>query len=426
MIGIIEDVIVYMITYFSAAYWLAPVSFVIAVLIMSYTLFIWGLGWAWERRVAYPKPYPEGKEPKVTVVIASYKSADTIGETIESVLKSKYENKEIIVVDDTPNNSVADVCKSFDVRVIHNKKREGKARSLNKAIKNVKTDLFLFLDSDSIIDDKFIGNLAAWFRDGKVGAASPRFDTKNRDSTLGRFTSFESSFWFTLARSHMYFGSMISFRGCGVMVRASALENVGGWDETLVEDMALAGKLLAHGYVIAHDPRTTVYTEEPETLKSFYRQRFRWGKGGLFAFLRNKRVYARLKQVIIGMVPHALMVFMLLSLILYHSAFTIYTLIPFSALSYLSFESTVKLLLLIGLFFSVYWVPATLAGITHTIVFSIRGFRSTKELALLVPYVLIYMPLLFIIYAAGILAGMKDRIKYGRNLNELNVNEWKK
>jgi len=210
------------------------------------------------------------------------------------------------------------------------------------------------------------------------------------------------------------------------MIKASVFKKLGGWDETLVEDMAFAGKLLKNDYIIAHDPRSTVFTHEPENLKEFYYQRFRWGKGGAFAFIRYKEVYMRLNQVIIGMIPHALLSMMLIFLILYQVFFTIYYLVPFSTLINLSFMAFIRLLYLISLFFSAYWVPVMLATLTHTLVFSFKGIQRVSEIVLMIPYVFIYIPILYTIYAIGITAGVLEKIKNGSNAKELDFKDWKK
>ncbi len=414
-----------MLDYFLNLFGIIPISMGIAGAIILVTLIMWGLGWRWEKKLIIPELRPEDKNTKVTVVIASYQSADTIRETVKSALDSDYKNKEIIVVDDTPDYSVVKALEGFDVKIARNKKRCGKARSLNMALKDVKTDLFLFLDSDSIIDKKFISSLVPWFGDEKIGAVSPKFDTKNRHKLLGKFTSLEASFWFTLARTHMFFGSMISFRGCGIMVRESAFRKVGGWDETLVEDMALAGKLLKHGYKIAHDPGAVVYTDEPETLKGLYRQRFRWGKGGLFAFMKNAGMYIRMPQVKYGMIPHGILVLALFSMIIRNSVMALLALVPLYELHSLTFVILVELGFMLGFLFASYWIPATLAAVTHAVIFSFRGLKRKREILLLIPYVLVFMPILFTIYALGILGGIKERIKYGHEIDEMNFKDWK-
>ncbi|MBN2101753.1 MAG: glycosyltransferase family 2 protein [Candidatus Aenigmarchaeota archaeon] len=415
-----------MLDFFINLFGIIPMSMSISLLIIAVTILMWTLGWRWEKNLKIPKGYPEKTAPKVSVVIASYKSAKTIRETVESVMNSDYKKKEIIVVDDTPDDSVVEALKGLDVKIIRHKKRIGKAKSMNLALKGIRTDLFMFLDSDSIIDSKFISRLVPWFGDRKVGAVSPKYNTRNRNGLLGRFTSLEASFWFTLARTHMFFGSMVSFRGCGIMVRESAFRKVGMWDETLVEDMALAGKLLTYGYKIAHDPKATVYTDEPETWKELYRQRFRWGKGGFFAFVRNIRTYIKAPQIVFGMLPHALLLVAMFLFIMRNSLLALLVIWPLYELSALTPIILIELGTVLGLLFSVYWIPAALATFVNSVLFSFRGMKGLGEIALLIPYVLIFLPVLFGIYALGILAGIKERIKYGPEVDEMNFKDWKK
>lgn len=405
-------------------FYLPDIGIYLASALIMATLLMWIAGWMWERKTRYPALKDE--EDKISVVIASYKSAATIRETIDSVIKADYRNKEIIVVDDTPDKSVVKACEGLPVKIIRKKERVGKARSLNRALKDVKTDLFLFLDSDSVIDKSFIKNLASWFSDRKVGAVSPRFDTKNRTGLLRKFTSLESSFWFTLAKTHMFFGSMISFRGCGFMVRASAFRKVGGWDETLTEDVALAGKLIKHGYKIDHDPRSVVLTEEPYTLKEFYRQRFRWGKGGFFAFMRNKTLYIKSPQIMIGMLPHAMLLAGLIMFFGYQSISILLAAMPIYVLYTMSFTKMIEIASALAFLMVINYSTAATVSSPHTIMFSFMGVRNAKEIALLVPYALVYMPVLFAIYTIGMLAGAKERIRNGKGCNELNMKDWKK
>lgn len=408
--------------FFEVFYGIIPFGSIFIIALISFTILMWLIGRKWEKSLIMP-PKPSGKE-KVWVVIASYKSAATIRETIESVMKSDYSNKEILVVDDTPDESVVEACKGLSVKIIRNKKRIGKARSINRAIKDIKSGLILFLDSDSIINEGFIANLASWFCDSKIAAVSPLFDTKNREGILRRFTSLESSFWFTVARTQMFFGSMISFRGCGFMVRASAFWKVRGFDETLTEDVALAGKLIKSGYRIAYDPRALVLTDEPETLKDFYRQRFRWGKGGFFAFIRNMKIYIK-PQIMVALFPHGAILAGFMLLLTYQSIAILSAIIPSNpfALPLSGMVEEVSAIIAIAI---INYLATVTASSPHSIVYSYKGIRSAKEALLIIPYAFFYMPVLFTIYTLGIIAGAKDRIKYGKGVNELHMKDWKK
>ena len=64
--------------------------------------------------------------------------------------------------------------------------------------------------------------------------------------------------------------------------RRSAVDAEGGFPhDTLAEDQDLTLALQRAGWKIEFDPEARAYTEAPETLKSFLKQRFRWSFGTL-------------------------------------------------------------------------------------------------------------------------------------------------
>ena len=90
------------------------------------------------------------EESAFTIVIPTYYESEAIGETIKS-LESLYPRAEIIVVDDTPDNSVYDaaVRASRKVRVItHTLVRRGLSGSVLVGIKEASHNLVVVTDAD--------------------------------------------------------------------------------------------------------------------------------------------------------------------------------------------------------------------------------------------------------------------------------------
>ncbi len=94
--------------------------------------------------------------PKVSVIIPTYNRPNLIKRTIKSVLNQTYQNFEIIVVDDSPNDETEKVVKSFnDKRIKYFKIEECKegsaaARKKNFGVKhsNPNSQYIAFLDDD--------------------------------------------------------------------------------------------------------------------------------------------------------------------------------------------------------------------------------------------------------------------------------------
>ena len=66
------------------------------------------------------------------------------------------------------------------------------------------------------------------------------------------------------------------------MARKKVFGIVGGFDEkNLVEDQEICLRIQAANYKVRSSMSAIVYTEPPNTLKGFLRQRVRWQRGGI-------------------------------------------------------------------------------------------------------------------------------------------------
>ena len=100
---------------------------------------------------------------KFSVVIPTYNSSKTINKTITSVLRQKYKNFEIIVVDDGSNdNTVSKVKQISDsrIRVFKIKRSGGPAKPRNYGINKSISEWICFLDSDDLWDPNKLKILA--------------------------------------------------------------------------------------------------------------------------------------------------------------------------------------------------------------------------------------------------------------------------
>jgi len=85
---------------------------------------------------------------KVSVIIPAYNSGKTIGQCLRSIYSSTYIPDEVIVLDDSSQDSTVEIVKQFDCALIRNKTRLFQAAGRNIGAKKSKGDLLLFMDSD--------------------------------------------------------------------------------------------------------------------------------------------------------------------------------------------------------------------------------------------------------------------------------------
>ena len=130
----------------------------------------------------------------VTVIIVNYNKALFIGDAIDSVLSQKYQNMEVIIIDDgsTDNsNEVINLYQNIEgIRIIY-QENHGVIYTRNKAINEAKGELIVQLDGDDLLLDGFIKTAVNQF-DKKtsriVYGSTFRFGEKNGLWNLGKYT----------------------------------------------------------------------------------------------------------------------------------------------------------------------------------------------------------------------------------------------
>ena len=121
------------------------------------------------------------KEPKVSVVLTCFNAADTIEESVESILNQSYKNLEVIVCDDASTDRSWQVlcdmhrrCRS--VTVIRNNANYGTYLSKNRAIARASGEIILFQDSDDLSHPQRVGiQVAALLADDSLIATRTKY-----------------------------------------------------------------------------------------------------------------------------------------------------------------------------------------------------------------------------------------------------------
>lgn len=95
------------------------------------------------------------KRSLVSIIMPSYNSQDTIGDSIKSVIQQSYTNWELIVTDDFSTDSSRCVVESFSakdkrIKLFSLKKNSGAAKARNNSIRHSSGRYIAFLDADDL------------------------------------------------------------------------------------------------------------------------------------------------------------------------------------------------------------------------------------------------------------------------------------
>ncbi len=259
----------------------------------------------YEKRFSNPGQLPHlNSYPSIALVIPCFNEAENVRETLLNALHQRYPNFEVVAVDDCSTDTTAKILDELAkdhlrLRIIHHSKNEGKAVALTSAALLTNAEYLLCIDGDSLLDQ----NAALWMlphflNNARVGAVTGNPRLRTRTTLLGRVQVGEfSSIIGLIKRAQRTYGRLFTVSGVCVMLRKTALADVGFWsNETLTEDIDISWKLQIRHWEIRFEPAATCWILMPETLAGLWSQRLRWATGGTQAALKYASIWTDWKS----------------------------------------------------------------------------------------------------------------------------------
>ena len=243
----------------------------------------------------YPKAKNENYKPFVSIMIPAHDEESVIANTVETVLKLDYPNFEIIAIDDRSTDNTASVLKDLEkkypnkvIAFIRPKDAfPGKSAVLNDALKYAKGEAILVFDADATMEPNFLTNLVYELEPKDVGAVQARKVVRNKDiNLLTRCQNNEMTMDTHFQVSRDSVKGAVELRGNGELIKRTALEDIGGWNNyTITDDLDMSTRLHIKGWDVRFCPDTIVYEEGIMYLFPLYRQRRRWLEGTIRRYL---------------------------------------------------------------------------------------------------------------------------------------------
>jgi cellulose synthase/poly-beta-1,6-N-acetylglucosamine synthase-like glycosyltransferase len=180
--------------------------------------------------------------------------------------------------------------------------------------------------------------------------------------------------------------------------RKEAILNAGGFTtDTLAEDCDLTIRILRCGYTIKNENKAIAYTEVPEKLKQFMKQRFRWTFGVMQSIWKNKQAFFSTEFKALGWLA-------LPDIVLFKYFIPLFT--PFA-----------DLLLLIGLFFDntgkigEYYLLFTIIDMTIAAIAFLFEKENPLKILLIIPQRLVYRWLLLVVLYRSFVRAIKGELQ---------------
>jgi cellulose synthase/poly-beta-1,6-N-acetylglucosamine synthase-like glycosyltransferase len=248
----------------------------------------------WRRRVLAPPPALGADAPFVSIHIPTYSEPpELVIETLDALARLDYPSYEVIVVDNNTKDSslwrpVQEHCARLGsrFRFFHVDPLSGfKSGACNFALRetDARAEIIGIVDADYLVDPAFLKECVPHFRDPRIAFVQTPQD----------YREFEGNRYLTdCLRAYAYFFavSMVArneynasiFGGTMGLIRRSALEDIGGWDEwCITEDAEASLRILQRGHESLFVPKTYGRGLMPFDFDGYKKQRFRWCFGGV-------------------------------------------------------------------------------------------------------------------------------------------------
>lgn len=322
--AMLTGLIVFMVFNVSIALSVGDPLIVYSTLMPIHAMIVLVTGWVFFKHKA------TGKAPDdlVSVIIPVYNQENLIEKVVKAISCSTYQNLEIVAVNDGSKDKTKEVLDRLSqenrlLKVIH-KSNGGKRTAVATGFSAAKGNFVVLIDSDSIVDKYAIEEFMKVFAanpkvggvvgNGKVLNADKNFLTKCQDvwydysfnigktseSTFGTVLCLSgclaayrreviSRFIDIWANDKIQYGddrNLTTYalatpwaRGQLAPIKSALLTSMASYDDA--EDRGLTTQAIAVEWETIYVPTAVVYTDVPESIRTYIRQQTRWKKGYL-------------------------------------------------------------------------------------------------------------------------------------------------
>ncbi len=283
--------------------------FIIAIFLIIFRLLtIAVLAILQNRKEKKLKAIPTTYQPKVSIIVPAYNEELNAERTVNHLLQSDYPDFDIIFVDDgSKDQTYSKILTAFEnnpkVKVLTHP-NGGKAAALNFGIEQATGEILVCIDADTMLRPDAISKMIPLFENDQVGAVAGNVKVGNKVNFLTNWQSIEyiTSQNFD-RRAYDYVNAILVVPGAIGAFRKKVIEEIEGFTtDTLAEDCDLTLRILRKGYTIKSSNEAMAFTEAPETVNMFLKQRFRWSFGMMQSFWKHRDLLFSYKKKNLGWV----------------------------------------------------------------------------------------------------------------------------
>ncbi|PXY42681.1 glycosyl transferase family 2 [Flavobacterium cheongpyeongense] len=239
--------------------------------------------------------------PTCTVIVPAYNEGKLVWETLLSLADSDYpeDKMQILTIDDGSKDDTwywiqqAKIKLGDRLAIYQQPQNKGKRHALYRGFKLGTGEIFVTVDSDSIVKKDTLRNLVSPFvHNKKCGAVAGNVHVlNNKKAILPKMLNISFVMSFEFVRSvESVLGSVFCTPGALAAYRKTSLfacleewinQTFMGEPSDIGEDRAMTNMILKQGYKVLFQRNSVVLTNVPEEYTGLYKMLIRWGRSNV-------------------------------------------------------------------------------------------------------------------------------------------------
>ncbi|GAB4416358.1 MAG: hypothetical protein OHK0032_12420 [Thermodesulfovibrionales bacterium] len=226
----------------------------------------------------------------ISVIIPNRNGSATIGKCLEAVFSSRYDNFEVIVVDDCSEDRSIEIIERFPCRLIRLEEHSGAASARNIGAFSGNGDILFFTDADCLLKEDALSVANRVINDnGKHTVVGGTYTREPYDKDF--FSIFQSVFINYSETKRLYNPDYVATHA--MAISAETFREIGGFSEDflpIIEDVEFSHRLRRAGYKLIINPGMLVRHIFNFTLAKSFKNAFRKAMFWAIYSLKNRDI----------------------------------------------------------------------------------------------------------------------------------------
>ena len=241
--------------------------------------------------------------PEVTLMVCAYNEEDIIAEKMANTHLLDYpaDRLHLVWVTDGSTDNTNTLLSAYpEVEIVYSPERRGKAAALKHGIKEVKTEIVMMTDANTMLNPGAVREIVRLMQDPKVGCVSGEkkvMAKSNSDEAAqgeGLYWKYES----TLKRLDGELYSAMGAAGELCVIRRQLMTDIP--DDTLLDDFIISMEIVRKGYKIAYTSKAYAMEYGSADLHEESKRKRRIAAGGLQSCWRLRSLMNPLRYPVVA------------------------------------------------------------------------------------------------------------------------------